>query len=117
MKSLRIILAMTVVLAMAALVALTGCSTSQQTVSYQTLSGLETATSAAYSAYIDLVVSGKVTTNDVPTVSHAFNDFQAAMVLATIAVQNNTNLTAPTNLVTEAAAVVTLINTIEGKKP
>jgi hypothetical protein len=91
-----------------------GCTTSQQTAAYNTLSGLETGTTAAYNAYLTLVVQGKVTTNAVPQVSHAYNDFQAAMVIATVSAQNNTNALAPTNLVTEAAAVVNLITTIEG---
>lgn len=101
---------------MAFLFAVIGCTTTQQTAAYNTLSGLETGTTAAYNAYLTLVAQGTVSTNSVPQVSHDFNDFQSAMVLAVLAAQNNTNALAPTNLVAEAAAVVSLINTVEQSK-
>lgn len=93
-----------------------GCNTTQQGKTLNSLSTLEQATTAAYDSYITLVVKGSVGTNDVPTVSKAFNDFQAAMVLATVAVQANTNALAPQNLIDESVAVINLISTIEGKK-
>jgi hypothetical protein len=93
-----------------------GCTTSQTTTAYNTLSGLETAVSGAYNGYLTLVVQGTVPTNNVPVVSKSFNDFQAAFIVATVAAQNNTNALAPTNLVTEAGAVVNLITTVEANK-
>jgi hypothetical protein len=92
----------------------TSCTTSQQTTAYKTLYGLEVATTGAYDAYSKAVIAGSVPTNDVPKVSHAFNDFQAGMQAAVVAVQNNTNALAPANLVSESDAVINLITTING---
>lgn len=62
---------------------------------YKSLGATELTVSSAYTAYTDLVIQGKVPTNDVPRVSHAFNSFQAGMSAAVIAAQFNTN--APSN--------------------
>jgi hypothetical protein len=94
---------------------LVGCTTTQQTITEKTLSGLEIATTGAYDAYTALVVKGALPTNDLPKVSHAYNDFQAAEQVAVLAAQNNTNALATTNLVEESAAVINLITTIQGK--
>lgn len=94
-----------------------GCTTNQQTTALNTLSSLEQTTTTTYDGYLTLVIQGKVPTNDVPKVSHAYNDFQAGMVVAIVTLQGNTNALAPTNLVTESGAIIQLINTIEGKTP
>lgn len=92
-----------------------GCSTSQQTTAYQTLYGLESGATAAYSAYTGLVIKGTVATNDVPKVSRAFNTFQLAMLPALDAVQYSTNALAPANLIQESSDLINLINVAEGK--
>lgn len=95
---------------------LIGCTTTQQSVTYKTLFGLETATVGAYDAYSASVIKGAIATNDVPKVSHVFNDFQASMQVAIVAAQNNTNALAPASLVQESDAVINLITTITGAK-
>lgn len=95
-------------------VGLAGCTTNQQTVAGKTLYGLEVATTGAYDGYDKAVIAGNVPTNDVPKISHAYNDFQAAMVVAILAAQNNTNALAPANLANESAAVINLITTVTG---
>jgi hypothetical protein len=94
--------------------AIVGCTTSQQTTAYKTLYGLEVATTGAYDGYTAAVIKGAIPTNSVPQVSHAFNDFQAAMGVAVVAAQNNTNALASANLVTESTAVINLITTVTG---
>ena len=91
-----------------------GCTTTQQTTAYQTLYGLEVATTGAYDGYTAAVIKGAIPTNSVPQVSKAFNDFQAAEQVAVIAAANNTNALAPANLVTESTAVINLITTVTG---
>ena len=93
-----------------------GCTTSQQTTAYQTLYGLETGATQAYAAYTSLVIKGTVATNDVPTISRAYNTFQAAMLPALDAVQYSTNALAPANLVQESSDLINLITTAENKK-
>lgn len=93
-----------------------GCTATQQTITIKTIGSLEAATDAAYKGYIALVLQGKLATNDVPKVAHAFNDFQAAALLATITAKNNTNALAPDALIEESGAVVNLITTIKGGK-
>lgn len=92
------------------IVILVGCTTSQQTVQFKTIGAAEAAVSSAYSAYADLVASGKIPTNSVPLVSRAFNGFQA---LANVAVvTRGLSLTnAPTvDLALEANKFVWLVN-------
>lgn len=92
-----------------------GCTTTQQTAGYKTLYSLESTTTAAYSAYLDLVIKGSVPTNDVPKVAKAYNLFHSGALVALDAVAFNTNSLAPANLVTEAQDVVNLINQAKGK--
>jgi hypothetical protein len=94
---------------------LQGCTTTQQTATYKTLYTLEASTTTAYIAYVQTVIAGTTSTNSLPTVSKAFNDFQAAMVLAAALNQNNTNALAPTSLQTEAIDLVNLIAAVKGK--
>jgi hypothetical protein len=95
-------------------VAIVACTTSQVSTAAKTLATVEITTKTAYDGYLTLVVTGKVRTNEVPAVSKAFNDFQAAMVLAVVSVQNNTNALAPDSLVQEGQAVINLISTVKG---
>lgn len=100
----------------AALIAfMPGCTTSQQTVTFNTLYGLENGVSSAYAAYTGLVIKGTVATNQVPAISKAFNTFQSAMLPALDAVQYSTNAIAPANLSTEASDILNLITVAEGK--
>lgn len=97
-------------------VALIGCTSTKQQAAFNSISSVEQTSTAAYQGYISLVIQGKIPTNDVPKVSHLFNDVQASVNLASLAVQFNTNAVAPANLVTEAGALLNLITTIEGGK-
>lgn len=93
-----------------------GCTSSQQTNTYKTLYGLEVATSAAYDAYSTEIIAGKVATNDLPKVSHAFDYFQSGMRLAVDAAQSNSNALAPSSLVIESQDIINIISTIKGVK-
>ncbi|SRR5579862_24188 len=91
----------------------TACTTNQQTLAANTLSTLEQSATAAVDGYDTLVIQGNLPTNGVPTVTKAYNDFQAALMLALDGVQYNTNAVAPPALTVEAQDLVNLINTIE----
>ena len=93
-----------------------GCTTPQQTTTFNTIASLEQTTHAAYQGYLALVLKGSVRTNDVPQVSKIYNDFQAGVILAATINQSNTNALAPSNLVDESIALVNLINTVKGAK-
>ena len=67
-----------------------GCASANLN-AFKTLGSTEVAVTAAYSGYVDLVIQGKVPTNGIPNVSHAFNAFQSGMSAAVIAAQFNTN--------------------------
>lgn len=106
---LAIILALT-------LLAMSGCTTSQQRTAYTTLASTELAAKSSYDGYLDSVLSGQSRTNEVPLVSAAFNELQAAMAIAVNAASGNTNafVTAP---VAEASAkLFNAINAAKGKK-
>lgn len=86
-----------------------GCTSTQQTVAYKTLYGIEVATTGAYDGYTASVIKGLLPTNNVPKISHAYNDFQSAMGVAVALAQNNSNAIAPPALVSQSTAVIQLI--------
>lgn len=87
-------------------VPMTGCSTSQQRQTINTLYSVGQTTDAAYKSYLDLVVAGKVPTNSVPGVSARYAEFQQAFSAAIVLSTLNTNAP-PTPAVTAAAANLT----------
>lgn len=86
----------------------TGCK-SAQTITYQTIYGLERSTTAVYDGYLDQILKGTVKTNDFPTISKTYNDFQLGVQLAIATAQFNTNAPAPADLVTKALNLKTTI--------
>ena len=93
-----------------------GCTTSQQRVTFNTLYSIEQGTTSALDGYDSLVIQGKISTNDVPKVSAAYNKFQTAFLVALDAARYNTNAIAPPSLVVESEDVVNLINSLKGSK-
>ena len=93
-----------------------GCTTSHQTTAYNTLNTLEAVTTTGVDYYDSLVIKGVVSTNAVPQVSSAYNDFQGAMLVALAAVQGNSNAVAPPSLAMQSTGVLNLVtNSIGGK--
>lgn len=90
---------------------LCGCPGPIQRTSFNTIYSLESGVTKAYSGYVDLVIKGSVSTNSLPKIKKAFNDFQASELVALDAVQFNTNALAPAALVTEGQDVINLIST------
>jgi len=88
-----------------------GCTSGQQRTSFNTIYSLESGVTKAYNGYVDLVIKGSVSTNSLPKIKKAFNDFQASELVALDAVQFNTNALAPAALVTEGQDVINLIST------
>jgi len=91
------------------LLSMASCTTSQQTIAFQSISTVEAGVVAANGAYLDAVVTGIAPTNGVPTVEAAFNDTQLA--LHTAAVLASGGSSAPTPPATFAKAVA-FTNTI-----
>ncbi len=99
-------------LAVAAIVApavITGCSTTQQRASYNTLYSVGQSVNTAYKNYIDLVIQGAVKTNNVPAISKAYNAFQAEFLVAVEIMALTTNAPPPAKLVGEAEALTVTI--------
>jgi len=86
---------------------MTGCTISQQRVTYNSLYSVGQAVNSAYAGYNDQVVAGKATFS--PNVAKDYNDFQAALSVATQAAQMNPNAIAPQNVVDLANAVYAAI--------
>lgn len=97
-------------------IATVGCSTAAKRTTYNTIATVEQTATVAVDSYYGLVLRGMLPTNSVPTVSKAFNDLQAAGLLAAITSQNGTNALAPASLVLEASQLGALIKTIESNK-
>lgn len=101
-------------LSLSLIVLMVGCTTTQQQTTYKTLYTVEHLTVSTYDGYLDTVIKGQTTTNSVPQVSKAYNDFQAAYIIALDAAEYNTNALAPENLVVESQDIINLINTVKG---
>lgn len=88
---------------------LTGCTTSAQRTAFNTISSVETTTTAAVDGYFTLVIKGSLPTNGVSQVSKAYNKFQGGLLVALDLVQNNTNALAPSSLQQLSADVISLV--------
>jgi hypothetical protein len=93
--------------------AFAGCTTSAQRTGYNTIAGVEATASAALDGYLTGVIKNTISTNDVPKVTLAFDQLQAAATLAAAADQAGTNALAPAALNTELTDFTTLIETIK----
>jgi hypothetical protein len=100
----------------AALFCFIACTTTPKTIAFQTLSGVETSTTASYDAFIALVIAGKAPTNDVPKVSRIYNQFQDGLHLAVVAAQFNMTNAAPPEVVGMSQNVLTQISVAKGAK-
>jgi hypothetical protein len=111
MKKLLLILRVSIgLLAGAAIVTVpSGCQMTPRTIAYNTLYSVEKSTTAAYDAYLDLVIQGKVKRDGMPSVAKAFNRFQVAMQGAVNAAQFNYNAIAPETVVALANEVLNAI--------
>jgi uncharacterized lipoprotein NlpE involved in copper resistance len=110
MNNIRRNISIIFVFAVMALPALiVGCNTTQQRTTYNTLGALEATATAAVDGYYAATIKGLAPTNGIPTVSKAFNEFQASFVVAIDLAQNNSNVLADTNLQQEAADVITAV--------
>jgi hypothetical protein len=93
-----------------------GCkSPSVQTATYNTLATVGHTANSAYAAYLDLVIKGSVGTNEVPTISKSYKDFQSVYAVAIAIAQFNPTNAAPQNVIDAANQVVALISTVKGK--
>lgn len=94
---------------------LTSCTAPAQRVTHNTLFSVQTVTMKAYDSYLDLVLAGKVKTNDVPAVSLAYNRFHESMLLAIAVAQFNTNAPATGQVLEESGKVIAAITEAKGK--
>lgn len=88
----------------------TGCSTTQQRHTVNTLASVAQTTDAAVKTYLDQVVAGRIATNDVPSVMARYSEFQAAFNIALIAATLNTNAPPDPSTIAAAANVKSAIN-------
>lgn len=89
----------------------TGCSTSAQRTTVNTLFSVGQTADSAYKSYLDLVVSGQLKTNDVPEISRRYQQFQQVFSAAITASALSSN-SPPSPMVSAAAAQLTQAITI-----
>jgi len=99
-----------------ATISVVGCKTTSQRTAYNTIATIEQTATLAVDDYYTLVIQGKINANGVPIVSKAYNDLQAAGLLAATVAQNGTNALAPASLIIEASQLGALITTVENTK-
>lgn len=87
----------------------TGCTTTQQTITYNTLHATAVTVDNAYSAFWDMVVAGKVTKSGQQKVQDARAKYQLAFEKAVIAAKMDYNALTPVDV---QALAVDLITTI-----
>lgn len=90
---------------------LTGCTTSQQQVTYNSLSTIESVADTGYSNYVSLVIQGKIGTNSLPQISQAYNSLHAAIATAAALDQSGTNALVSSNITIELTDLINLITT------
>jgi len=89
---------------------LTGCKTpTAQRQAFNSVYSVGAAVDASYRAYLDLVISGQLKTNSVPSVSAYYNAFQNSFRAASLLVVMNTNVPPTADLITRAALVTSKI--------
>ena len=91
---------------MVTMLLLVGACVSTQKATFNTLYSLEHSTTAAYDTYVYGVIRGQWKTNDVPTVSQKYDQFQIGMRAAVELAQFDYQAFAPSN-VTHLATIVT----------
>ena len=89
------------------------CTSTPKKVAFDTLYTLEHSTTASYDTYIAGVIKGTWKTNDVPTVSNNYDQFQIGMRGAVELAQFNWEAIAPSNVVHLGSVVIKSI--IEAK--
>lgn len=94
---------------------LTGCTTSQQRKTVNTIASLGYTVDERYKAYLTLVVTDKLSTNAVPAVSKSYSLFQAAYNTALTLSVMNSNAPPSLELTTAAADVTKAISTAKGQ--
>lgn len=87
----------------------TGCTTTQQRVTYNTLYSVEMTTTAAVDGYYVATIKGLAATNGIPKVALAYNGFQKAFNVALDTAGFETNTLAPASLQQESADVIALV--------
>ena len=91
------------------------CSTSQQRQAYNSLYTVGQTVDSAYKSYLDLVVNGKVATNDVPRISGYYADFQRAYGLAVGVVATAKNVPPSPEVSSAANRILSAITQAKGK--
>lgn len=88
------------------IVGVSGCKLppSQQKIAVNTLSTVHQTVDVALDGYLDLVIKGQLSTNNVPVVLNAYGRFQQAYNAGLLVVANNTNAVAPQDVITAADA-------------
>lgn len=92
-----------------------GCTTSQQRTTYNSLYSIGQTVDSAYKSYLDLVVTGKVGTNDVPRISGYYADFQRAYGLAVSFAAANKNAPPSPEVSSAANRIMSAITQAKGK--
>lgn len=86
-----------------------GCSSPPSRIAFNTLASVQKGTIQAYDRFLDGVLAGRISTNNVPKVSQAFNSFQSTMGAALVLAQFSTNAPATEKVLVEAAKVTSAI--------
>lgn len=89
--------------------AMTCHNPTQQKLTVNTLTSLHQVVDASLNGYLDLVVAGKVRTNDVPRVLTSYGQFQGAYNAALVFALGNTNAVPPQYVVDAAASFSTTL--------
>ncbi len=101
-------------LVLAVLLSAASCRTGQvQNTVFASLSAAEAVASAANSAYLDSVVSGKTPTNDVPRIESAFNDTQLALHAAAVLSSSGMKGIVPENVSAQVISFTNLVSSVK----
>lgn len=97
-------------------VLITGCTTSQERKVYNSLYSVGASVDASYKSYLDLVIQGKLATNDVPRISGYYADFQRIFAAAVAANGVNKNALPSPEVSSAASRITSAITQAKGLK-
>ena len=99
---------------LALFLAVAGCKgTTPQVRAYQTISSLENVAKSGVTDYYILAAKGMASTNAIPAVKRAYNQFQADCALAATISDNTTNALGPAQILADFNALTNVLYTAE----
>lgn len=92
-----------------------GCKSTPQRIAFKTIGSVDAAAKAAYSGYMDSVLSHSLPTNGVPRATALYKQVEQGCVAAELVSENGTNALSPQNLTDELSQLLAFVASVTAK--